>query len=108
MIDYGQDAGNQMALTGLSSKGEDLMNQARAWVNENKDAWAWFMEQARKDSAGGRASSKRLTEGMRLIFKREISNSFTPCFARIAKEEDPSLKFVCKRSKVDGFTSAKL
>lgn len=84
------------------------MDDARSWIKNHPEEWGWFMREAKWDSNRGRASSKSLVEAMRRQFHVSCSNNFTACFARIALEQDPDLKFVVKKSKTDGFTSAKL
>lgn len=104
-------ASNQMELQlpGLSSKGFERMDEARRWVSLHRfEEWAWFMEQARIENRTGRVSAKRLMEGMRFKFRVSIKNEWSPCFARIAMEQDPSLSFAVKGSMCDGATSAVL
>lgn len=110
MIDYGKPASNQMALElpGYSDEGQERMKEARRWVGMHFNEWAWFKDEALRDSENGYASVNYLLQAMRHKFKVSIKNAYAPCFARIAMEEDPRIKFRTAASKVDGFTSAKL
>ena len=108
---YGEEPSNQMELElpGLSSSGMELMDEARRWVMRHRfEEWAWYMALARTESEGGKASPNYCLQAMRRHFKCEVPNAYAPCLARIAMEQDSTVRFRLARSKVDGFTKAKL
>ena len=121
MIDCGQAPSNQSELQ-LGSKGDLNMQGARQWVSENKEHWARYMRLAKYMSHGDERPSpnfiRELTRhgfdvvpgGIAQDVKRRVSvrNSFAPCLARIAMEQDSNIRFKLARSSADGFTDARL
>ena len=108
MIDYGESPSMQMEIPGLGSEGEELMKEARRWAAVHYDEFQWFKRKAREESAAGRPSPNFMLQSMRHKFKVSVPNAYAPCLARIAMEQDQFIKFRLARSKVDGFTRAKL
>ena len=131
MIDYGEKPSNQMemSLPGLSGSGQQLMEKAEAWVDAHPDDFERYMRIARRQMArakDGKASPNGCKEQMRAGFdvnysfggdgaltcdeRRCVSipNAYAPALARIAMERDKGLDFRLAKSKVDGFTEAKL
>lgn len=109
MIEYGKPASNQMQAQGLGADGDITMKQARAWIAENPDAWAFYKALAADESSNGNeASPNYVLQAMRHRKRVSVRNGFGPYFARIAMEEDPSIKLRIARSKADGFTEAVL
>ena len=102
---------NQMALTGLDPKGEQRMIEARAWVEDHPGEFGWYKSQARRECArthDGKASPNRCIYGMRITFGIELPNHLAPYLARIAMEQDPSIRMRVARSDADGYTTAVL
>ena len=100
---------NQMALPGLDPKGEQRMLEARAWVKAHPEEWGWYKSNARRECAGthdGKASPNRCIYGMRITFGIELPNHLAPYLARIAMEQDPSIRMRVARSDADGYTTA--
>ena len=100
-----------MMLPGLDPKGEQRMADARAWVEEHPDEWSWYKSQARRECArthDGKASPNRCIYGMRIAFGIELSNHFAPYLARIAMEQDESIRMRIARSDADMYTTARL
>lgn len=111
MIDYGKPASNQsqMQIDGFSDRGLELMEEARLWVGRHYEAWMFYRSLARRKCAeGGIASPNYCLQAMRDMKCVSVPNSYAPCFARIAMEQEPGLKFRLAKSKVDGFTKAVL
>lgn len=112
MIDYGKPPGNQsqMQIPGFSDSGQELMEEARRWRSANHiPAWQYYMAAARKCCEGGaEASPNWVLQSVRHEFKVSVRNALAAPLARIAMEEDPSLRFRLAKSKVDGFTEAVL
>lgn len=111
MIKYGEPPSNQLRLelAGTSDAGMELIKEARLWAGRNYKAWLCYKNIARKQCAQGKeASPNYCLQVMRNEMKISVKNSYAPAFARIAMEEDPSLKFRVAKSKVDGFTTVKL
>jgi hypothetical protein len=127
MIDYGEQASNQIQFPGLGEDGEKLMDEARAWVDAHEHDFARYMRLARRQmlrASDGKASPNACKEQMRAGMDVNFSigehgaitcderrcvsirNAFAPCLARIAMERDRSLDFRTARSKSDGFTTA--
>lgn len=102
---------NQMALPGLDPKGEQRMLEARAWVKAHPEEWGWYKSNARRECAkthDGKASPNRCIYGMRITFGIELPNHLAPYLARIAMEQDPSIRMRVARSNADGYTTAVL
>lgn len=109
MIDCGRPASNQMQLDGLGCEGGELMDEARAWVGLHFSEWCWYKDLARRKSeGGGKASPNFCLQAMRDHFRVSVKNALAPCLARIAMEEDPSIRFRLARSVADGYTTARL
>ena len=127
MIDYGEQASNQIQLPGLGQDGEKLMEDAREWVDEHPKAFARFMRLARRQmikssdhKASPNACKEQMRAGMDVNFSSggagvvtcdetrcvSIRNAFAPCLARIAMERDRTLDFRTAKSKADGYTTA--
>lgn len=108
---YGEQPDNQMQLSlpGLTDGGMELMQEARKWAARHYHEWQWYKDFARRESEGGKKASPNFClQSMRRHFKCEIPNAYAPCFARIAMEQDERIKFRLAKSKVDGFTTARL
>ena len=102
---------NQMALPGLDPKGEQRMIEARTWVKAHPDEWRWYKDNARNECArthDRKASPNRCIYGMRIRFGIELPNHLAPYLARIAMEQDPSIRMRVARSDADGYTTARL
>lgn len=99
-----------MQLPGLTTEGQRRYEEAVAWKMEHRfDAWQEIMRMAREDTrTRGCASMKRIIEDVRYRRRVKVSNELTSALARLALEEDPTLKFKTQRSSVDGFTTAVL
>ncbi len=111
MIDYGKEPSNQMqlGLEGLSDAGKELMDDARRWAALHFEEFCWYKAQARAACVnGGKASPNFVLQLMRNRFKVSIPNAYAPCLARIAMEQDRRIVFRIAKSKVDGFTEARL
>lgn len=121
MIDCGPAPSNQSELA-LGSKGDLNMQGAREWVHDNPEHWERYMRLARYMSCGDERPSpnfiRELTRhgfdvvpgGIAQNVRRRVSvrNAFAPCLARIAMEQDGSIRFKTARSSADGFTDARL
>lgn len=102
---------NQGALPGMDAKGEQRMSDARAWVASHPDEWEWYLRNARQEckrTHDGKASPNRCIYGMRIAFGVELPNHFAPYLARIAMEEDQSIRMRVARSDADLYTTARL
>lgn len=102
---------NQIALPGLDPKGEQRMLEARAWVKAHPDEFGWYKAQARRECArthDGKASPNRCIYGMRITFGIELPNHLAPYLARIAMEQDKTIRMRVARSDADGYTTAVL
>lgn len=102
---------NQMSLPGLDPKGEQRMLEARAWVKAHQEEWSWYKSNARRECArthDGKASPNRCIYGMRITFGIELPNHLAPYLARIAMEQDPSIRMRVARSDADQYTTAVL
>lgn len=108
MIDCGRPASNQMQLDGLGCEGEEEMREARMWVGTHFSDWCRYKEIAREQSADGYASPNFVLQSMRHKCRVSVKNALAPYLARIAMEEDPSIRFRTARSRADGFTTVQL
>ena len=102
---------NQMALPGLDPKGEQRMADARAWVAGHPEEFAWYKSDAKRECSrthDGKASPNRALYGMRIRFGIELPNHLAPYLARIAMEQDPSIRMRVARSDADQYTTARL
>lgn len=101
----------QMALPGLDGKGEQRMADARAWVASHPNEFGWYKDNARRECSethDGKASPNRCIYAMRIIFGIELPNHLAPYLARIAMEQDPSIRMRVARSDADQYTTARL
>lgn len=109
MIRCGDAPSNQGQLELPGLDGLDLMEDARKWAVSHIAEWSWYKRFALQQCAdGSKASPNFVLQSMRNEFHCEVRNALAPCFARIAMEQDPRLRFRLAKSKVDGFTKAKL
>lgn len=111
MIEQPTEPSNQMELDlpGLSSDGAVLMAEARMWSGRNYREFSWYMDFAAKRCKGGAKASPNLClQAMRDHFHVSVPNAYAQALARIAMEQDSRLSFRLARSKVDGFTKARL
>lgn len=107
---------NQMALPGLGTEGEALMNEARNWAASHYDEWQFWCATARRDGdETGYISSDAVTHMMRHRFRVEVKNAYTPAFARIFLEQLKPVErsiyrpcFRMGRSMVDSYTEVAL
>lgn len=102
---------SQMALPGLDPKGCQRMEDARAWVKAHPEEFAWYKANARKECSkthDGKASPNRCIYGMRIVFGIELPNHLAPYLARIAMEQDKTIRMRVARSDADGYTTAVL
>lgn len=100
---------NQMALPGLDPKGEQRMKDARRWVATHPDEWSAYKDMARQEcdrTHDGKASPNRCIYAARIRFGIELPNHLAPYLARIAMEQDPSIRMRVARSDADGYTTA--
>lgn len=102
---------NQMALPGLDHKGEQRMADARAWVKTHPEEFGWYKADAKRECSrthDGKASPNRALYVMRIRFGIELPNHLAPYLARIAMEQDPSIRMRVARSDADQYTTAVL
>ena len=102
---------NQMALPGLDPIGGQRMEDARAWVKAHPEEFGWYKSNARRECSrthDGKASPNRCIYGMRITFGIELPNHLAPYLARIAMEQDPSIRMRVARSDADQSTTAVL
>lgn len=102
---------DQMALPGLDGKGERRMADARAWVDAHPEEFARYMSDARSECAhthDGKASPNRCIYALRIRYGIELPNHLAPYLARIAMEQDPSIRMRVARSDADQYTTARL
>ncbi len=107
----GEPPSNQLGLDlpGFEQDGLELMGEARRWVGLHFSEWCWYKRLALEECArGGKASPNYCLQAMRREFHVEIPNAYAPCLARIAMQEDGRISFRLAKSKVDGFTGARL
>lgn len=100
---------DQMALPGLDPRGEQRMRDARRWVAAHPEEWRFYKEAARRECArthDGKASPNRCIYGVRISFGIELPNHLAPYLARIAMEQDPSIRMRVSRSDADQYTTA--
>lgn len=106
MIDYGDKPSNQCELP--LTDGHALMEEVRAWIVDNPDAWEKYLLIAKAESIYGKVSPNLVIQLLRFRQKVSVRNSYAPVLARIAMEEDDSIRFRLAKSKVDGFCEVKL
>lgn len=102
---------DQMALPGLDPKGEQRMKDARQWVAAHPAEWSFYKDAARREcerTHDRKASPNRCIYGLRIRFGIELPNHYAPYLARIAMEQDPSIRMRVSRSDADQYTTAVL
>lgn len=103
-----KDPSNQMQLD-TDERGAELMDEARDWVESHPTEWDYYMELARRFTReSGYASANLCLNTVRCRYRVKIKNCYSPCFSRIAMEQDDKIRFRMNRSMVDGFTEAVL
>ena len=108
MIDYGEKPSNQNRMELEDDGGFLLMREVRQWINDNPNAWELYTMIAKAESAFGEISPNYAIQILRHRHKVSVRNSYAPVLARIAMEEDDSVRFRLAKSKVDGFVEVKL
>lgn len=85
--------------------GERDVEEAREWIEENKDAWEFMLKQAKRLSSSGYVSVRYLINMVRGELHVSVRNGLTPAFARIMKEENDWLERCVRtcRSKCDQY-----
>lgn len=102
--EYAEEPSCQLQLDGMSDEGYELMREVRGWTREHLAEFCYFKDYGRRKTAQGqRPSPNTAVYLMRDKFKVRVPNGYARCLARIAMEEDASIDFNIKRSKVDGF-----
>lgn len=106
MIYYGEKPSNQTSLP--ITKEADFVQEIREWVKSNPDAWEYYMFIVKSECAFGDLSPNYPIQILRHRKKVSIRNGAAPILARLALEQDSSLKFRLAKSKYDAFFEVKL
>lgn len=106
MIDYGVAPSNQSELP--ITDGFELMQEVREWVKDNPDAWELYLIIAKAECMFGEISPNYVIQILRHRHKVSVRNGYAPVLARIAMEQDDTIRFRLARSKVDGFCEVAL
>lgn len=106
MIDYGQKPSNQNEFP--ITDGYELMQEVREWIEQNPEAWELYMIIAKAESQFGEVSPNYAIQMLRHRHRISVRNGYAPALARIAMEQDDSVRFRVARSKVDGFCEVAL
>ena len=95
----------QMQLKGIGMEGEQDVVEAMAWIEENPEAWAYMVENARRLHAKGYVSANYLVNMVRNELHVKVKNGYAPALARIMHKAFPDLRgaFKTHSSKSDGF-----
>ncbi len=109
-IDCGAPPSNQMQLDlpGFTDEGRQLMEEARMWAGRHYREFMWYKRRSAQASRDGYASPNLMLQLMRNEFRVSVPNAYAAPLARIAMEQDSSIRFRLARSKVDGWTEAVL
>lgn len=94
----------QEQLPGLEDGPAKLVKDVRLWVFLHREEWEFFKSFARSHQQGSRGASPNFClQSMRNEFCCSIPNAYAPVLARIAMEQDRSIRFSINHSKVDEF-----
>lgn len=104
MIEYGQKPSNQAKITLEGDTiGETVLN-LRQWVNENPKTWESYLSIVKAINKKGREASPNFClSALRELHGVSVRNGYAPIFARLAKEQNPSLRFRMAKSQADGY-----
>lgn len=106
MIDYGDRPSNQSALPITDEAA--FVQEIREWAKENKAAWEYYMIIVRTESAFGELSPNYPIQILRHRKHVSIRNAAAPILARMAMEEDDSVRFRLAKSKYDAYFEVRL
>lgn len=101
MIDYGERPSNQSMLP--ITDDAEFVKEVRQWVRDNPDAWDYYLMTARLECSFGKVSPNYLMQILRHRKKVSIRNGAAPILARMALEQDETLRFRLARSRYDGY-----
>lgn len=108
MIDYGEKPSNQNQLEIEDDDGFQLMQEVRQWIKDNPSGWELYLMIASAESNFGEVSPNYVIQMLRHRHKVSVRNGYAPVLARIAMEQDDTIRFRLAKSKVDGFCEVKL
>lgn len=95
----------QGQLSGLGLEGERDVSEARAWIAENRDAWDFMVDNARRLHRKGYVSANYLVNMVRNELHVKVKNGYAPVLSRIMEQEHPDLQgaFRMHKSQSDGY-----
>ena len=82
--------------------------KAREWVENNPLDWEKYMMIAKAESRFGELSPNYPIAILRHRHHVKVKTDYAPYLARIAYEQDQSLRFRLRKSRADGFCKVKL
>lgn len=101
MIDYGKAPSNQSAFP-ITDEAE-FVREIREWAREDRESWMAYMSIVRDESEYGELSPNLPLQILRHRKKVSIRNGAAPILARMALEEDSTIRFRLAASKYDPF-----
>lgn len=101
MIDYGKAPSNQSGLP-ITDEAAFVM-EMREWAKDNPAAWEYYMMIVKTESAFGELSPAYPLQILRHRRKVSIRNAASPILARMAMEEDSTIRFRLAESKYDPY-----
>lgn len=101
MIDYGKPPSKQGKLP-ITPEWE-FVQEVRQWVRDNPDTWDYYMQIVKAESAFGELSPAYPLQIIRHRKRISIRNAASPILARLAMEQDDTVRFRLARSKYDGY-----
>lgn len=96
---------SQMEFTGLGSSGEEDMQAALKWIDENPSGWQYMVANAKRLALKGYVSANYLVNMVRNEEHIGVKNGLAPAFSRIMESTVPELEgaFRSHASRCDGF-----
>lgn len=96
---------NQLGLRGLGMTGEEDVQAALKWIDENPSGWQYMVDNAKRLARSGYVSANYLVNMVRNELHIGVKNGLAPAFSRIMENTVPELEgaFRSHASRCDGF-----
>lgn len=106
MIYYGEKPSNQSAFPVTPES--EFVDVIRKWIEDNPESWNYYLTIAKTESVFGELSPNYPIQILRHRRKVSIPNAAAPILARLALEQDQSIRFRLAKSKYDAYFEVKL
>lgn len=109
MRNYGDKPSNQAKIGLEGDTDYEKVENVRQWIRDNPVEWFRYKEIVTQyNKIGHDISPNYALYTLRELYRVSIANGAAPILARLAKEEQPELKFRMAKSRFDGYIGAVL